>query len=367
MSLSRLQEYLEDPFLASLYGAIRKAGPLRSISLDLTHRCNLRCAGCYFFFEGMDQHEAPEDEAVFDAFIERERQRGTNFVTVVGGEPALELGRLRKLYKNFKISVATNGLIKIPYEGFENLPIGVAVWGDHDTDTRLRAAGKSNVFARSLNNYRNDERAFFYYTVTPGNAGEIESVVEQCVENGNKVLFNFYSDLAELGGVFDHRHGFDAVSDAINRMIERYPEHILISSYVGNIVSTGELYGQRWGYDVCTSVSVDLEVNASRLKNGNPYNPHFKAYNADLTTWRRCCTGIDRDCSSCFDVWQHFSWIILNLKKHLASKEEFTNWLTTMYLFYLINRIVDYRSGIAHLPEIRERTQPHYAHLTLHL
>jgi hypothetical protein len=46
---------------------------------------------------------------------------------------------------------------------------------------------------------------------------------------------------------------------------------------------------------------------------------------------------------------------MLNMRKHLGSKQEFTNWLTTMYLFYLINRIVDYESGMKLLPEIHAR------------
>ena len=63
-------------------------------SVRLTEICNLRCHGCYFFSEGMERHRSPTDEAAFDAFVDREVERGTNFVTVVGGEPSLELGRL---------------------------------------------------------------------------------------------------------------------------------------------------------------------------------------------------------------------------------------------------------------------------------
>ena len=43
------------------------------------------------------------------------------------------------------------------------------------------------------------------------------------------------------------------------------------------------------------------------------------------------------------------------MKKHLSSKREFTNWLSTMYLFYLINRLVDFDEGIKLLPEIHYR------------
>jgi len=353
-----LKHYLQDPFLKRMYSDIRQAGSLRSISLDITNICNLRCAGCYYFSEGMDQFVTPKDDQAFDEFIEREKARGTNFVTIVGGEPTLVLGRIKKIYDNFWMNVATNGLRKIPYEGFENMPIGISVWGDHETDKQLRGSGKIDVFAKALQNYRDDSRAFWYYTVTPGNAHEIESVVKKCIENGNKVLFNFYGDLENIGGALDFRPGFAAVRREIDRMIERYPDHILMTSYFSRVVSTGRLFDENWGYDVCTSVSSDNPVNRERIKNGKLFNPHFRAYNADFSSTRRCCTGIDRDCDHCFDVWEHFSWVMLNLKKHLSSKQDFTNWLSTMYLFYLINRIVDYESGIELLPEIHRRVEP---------
>jgi len=353
----RLREYLQDPFLNRLYAAVREAGPIRSISVDLVSVCNLRCQGCYFFAEDLDRHK-PAREAEFDAFIEREKARGTNLVTVVGGEPSLVVPRIQKLYANFRINVATNGIIRIPYEGLENLPIGISVWGDHATDRKLRGGGSADVFSTALRNYEDDPRAFWYYTVAPGHAHEVERVVEQCVTNGNYVLFNFYGDLCGLGGDLDYRMGFAAVHKEIERMIARYPDRILLSSYLSEVVSTGILYGERWGYDVCTSISSDHEVNRERIRNGKPYNPHFRAYNADWVSTRRCCTGNDRDCNSCFDVWEHFSWIMLNMRRHLGSKKEFTNWLTTVFLFYLINRLVNFEQGIQWLPEIHERVGP---------
>jgi MoaA/NifB/PqqE/SkfB family radical SAM enzyme len=351
----QLKEYLRDPLLNRLYTAIRRAGPLKSIALDITHVCNIRCCGCYFFAENMDQHQSPEDEAVFEDFIAREKARGTNFVTIVGGEPSLVLPRVKKIYDNFWMNVATNGLRKIPYEGFEKMPIGIAVWGDHETDTRLRGSGKIAVFAKALQNYKDDPRAFWYYTTTPGNAHEIERVVEQCVANGNAVLFNFYGDLCGFGGDLDYHRGFVMVRREINKMIERYPDKILMTSYFSKVISTGRLYDEHWGYEVCSSISSDNIVNQARIRNGKPYNPHFRAYNADFATTRRCCTGDDRECDSCFDTWEHFSWVMLNMKKHLGSQKEFANWLTTMYLFYFVNRIVDYDEGVKLLPEIHRR------------
>ena len=350
-----MRSYLEDPFLATLYQRVREAGPIRSISVDLTHVCNLRCQGCYYFAEGMDKGMSDPSDEAFDHFVESELERGTNFVTVVGGEPSLQLDRLKILYDNFRVNVATNGLVKIPFEGFENMPFGIAVWGDHETDRFLRGGNRHNVFQTALDNYKDDPRAFWYYTITPGNVHEIETVVARCVENGNPVLFNFYSDLAGLGPDYGGGRGFDEALEAIDTVIERYPDKILLSRYLARTIADGELYGQRWGHEVCTSLTADHPANLERLDNGNPYNPHFKAYQSNLEDTRRCCTGIDRNCDTCFDVWEHYSWVMLNLRKHLGSREEFTHWLTSMYMFYMINRLVDFEEGIRWLPEIHER------------
>lgn len=351
-----IKEYLEDPFLNGLYSDIRKAGPIRAISLDLTHDCNLRCLGCYFFTENMERNKRPQDEAVFDSFIEQEKTRGTNFITVIGGEPTLELDRLKKLHDNFWTTVITNGLNKIPYTGFENMHIGVSVWGDHETDKMLRGSGKIDVFAKGLKNYRNDPRMVgWYYNTMPGKVGEIESVVEQCVANGNYVIFTFYGDISHVGGDLDHRQGFDQVLSEINRMIKRYPHRIFNTSYMCEVITTGKLYDEKWGYDVCSSITFDNEANRERVKNGSSYNPHFRAYNPDLKSTRRCCVGENRDCTNCFDVWAHFSWIMLNMRRHVGSKQEFTNWLSTVYLFYMINGIINAKEAVPNLPEIHRR------------
>ena len=212
------------------------------------------------------------------------------------------------------------------------------------------------MFERALANYSGDERAFWYYTVAPGHANEVEGVVDRCVANGNRVLFNFYSDVESRGGDLDYRQGFDTVREAIDRMILRYPESILMTSLLAEVVSTGRLFGAQWGHATCTSVTADHPVNEDRVRNGKPFNRHFKAYNADLQSTRRCCTGVDRDCDSCFDTWEHFSWVMLNLRSHLGSKSDFTSWLTTMYLFYFINGLVDAEEGAMLLPEIHRRT-----------
>jgi hypothetical protein len=352
---SAIREYLEDPFLRLLYEDISAAGPIRPIQMDLTHACNIRCQGCYFFSEELDRHKAPKEEAVFDHFLAQEKARGTNFVTVLGGEPSLMPGRLKKVYDSFWMLVVTNGLRRIPTEGFEGMPIVISVWGDHETDTRLRGSGKVDVFARGLANYRDDPRALWYYTTTPGNVHEIESVVEQIVANGNYAGFNFYGDISGQGGDLDHSRGFGAVRDEIDRMIDRYPDRILATSYITRVIASGRLFGDRWGFDVCCTLSNDIPKNQERFRNGKAYLPHFRAYNPDLVTTRACCRSGSWDCEHCFDTWAHLSWIMTNVDRHLGSRQDFVNWLTTTYVFHLTGRIVDFEDRRRLLPEIHRR------------
>lgn len=354
---SAINKYLEDPLLQFMYSEVRKAGAIKSISLDLTSKCNLRCEGCYYFSDGMNTIVKEGSEADFDNLILNEKKRGTNFVTVVGGEPSLKIERLIKLSNNFKISVATNGQIKIPAQNLEDISIGVAVWGNQATDLRLRGNYQIDVFNNALKNFKNDPRAFFYYTVQPDKYDEIEEVTKLCIENGNRVLFNFFSEDNRNKTLYnDSVNNFEKVNQEIVKLIEKYPEQILLSSYVSQVVTSGTLYEEKWGHDVCPNFSIDNELNFTRMKNGNPYSPHFKSYNADFKSTRKCCTRLDDSCNNCYDVWQHFAWIIINLKKHLGSYEEFTNWLSTTYLFYLINRLVDQDAGFKLLAEIQKRS-----------
>lgn len=353
----KLDDYLRDPFLFRLYKDITSVGELKAILVDITHACNLRCTGCWFFAENMDRYKAPTQETDFDAFIEREKARGTNSVTVVGGEPSLQLKRLKKFHDNFWTVVVTNGYFKIPLNGFERMSIGISVWGDHDTDRTLRGGGTKDVFAKALQNYKDDPRAIWYYTVTPGNVHEIESVVDQCVANGNYVLFNFYGDVGGAGGALDHRRGFAEARAEINRMIVRHPAMILMTSYVNEVTTTGRLYGEQWGHAVCASITPEHELNRERIKNGNFYDRHFRAYNPDLVTTRRCCIGNERDCATCFDSYAHMVWIMTKMEYHLGSKPEFTNWLTTVFLYYLGVRALDFDSRVGLLPEIHRRVQ----------
>jgi hypothetical protein len=352
---SKLREYLEDPLLDDLYRVVKSVDAVRMIQVDLTHRCNLRCEGCYFFAEEMDRHQSPRDEAVFDAFIEKELARGTTAILVTGGEPTLAMDRLTKLHRHFRLTAVTNGLIPIPREGFEDMMFMVSVWGNHATDKRLRGLGKVDTFQKGLDNYRDDPRAVWYYTISSGNVHEIPSVVERIVENGNSVAFNFYGDIGRRGGELDHRAGFEACREHVLAAIARWPERIWTSEYILDVVISRTMKGRRWGYENCCSLSVDHPENAERLRSGVPYLRHLNVYLPDLETTRRCCTGEARDCDNCYETYTHMAWIMNNMRAHCDSKEDFTRWLTTIYIYLLGGHIPDFVSAAKRLPAIHER------------
>lgn len=352
----RAQAYLrDDPLARELFTQLSGAPVLKSIVMDITHKCNIRCTGCYFFEEEMDQFKKPDTEEEFDAFIAAEKARGTTYMTVAGGEPALMLDRLRRLHQNFRVMPFTNGLKKIPREGFETMAIALSVWGGHETDKTLRGGGKNDIFAKALKHYKNDERVTWYYTTTAGNAHEIEDVTEEIVANGNLLMYSFYEDHTGLGGRFDHRSGLSHVRSEIDRMIERHPGRILTTSYINKVGSLNELLGQRWGYDVCPTIDAANPKNQERVANGNPYVAHFRALYPDLKTTRRCCIGEAHDCGSCFNVYSKMTWINVNVKKHLETPGDFFNWLSSNYILHLFVRAIDLQQALPLLPAIHAR------------
>lgn len=353
---NRIAHYLDgDSLLQELFSQLSEAPALRSVIMDITHKCNARCTGCYFFKEKMDKFKRPDSEQDFDQFIRDELDRGTTYMTVAGGEPALMLARLKRLHQNFRVLPFTNGMKKIPREGFESMPIAVSVWGGHETDKLLRGAGKIDIFSNALKYYKNDDRVTWYYTTTAGNAHEIEDVTDEIVANGNLLMYSFYEDHTNLGGRFNHGASLRHVRSEIDRMIERYPDRILTTSYINKVGTTNELAGERWGYDVCPTIDVLNPDNQERITNGNPYVKHFRAFYPDLKTTRRCCIGEASHCGSCFNVYSKMTWINVNVRKHLDTKQAFTNWLTSNYILHLFVRAIDVTKAISLLPMIHER------------
>jgi hypothetical protein len=49
------------------------------------------------------------------------------------------------------------------------------------------------------------------------------------------------------------------------------------------------------------------------------------------------------------------SWIMLNMRKHMSTRDAFENWLASVFSFYLVSGVVDFAEGIKLLPELNRR------------
>ena len=112
-------------------GALKPIG----LSIDITDRCPLSCAGCY-----MKWYERNEDlplgrwEEIITAFPASERA----FCAWTGGEPLLRAGDIRALSRHFRWSwIATNGTLPIP--DIPRTTVFVSVDGPKEIHDSLRA------------------------------------------------------------------------------------------------------------------------------------------------------------------------------------------------------------------------------------
>ena len=173
---------------------------VRISEYNISSACNLRCKGCWFFEYELDKRASDaRDPDRIAAFLREERRRGINTALLIGGEPSLFPQKIALFVEHMdRVNVATNGLRKLPLDGFENVALLVALFGGRRLDDELRAirpGGRrfTGLFDKSLENYRNDPRAFYLYAITEDGIDQIEETVKRIEDNGNRLNFSLYS------------------------------------------------------------------------------------------------------------------------------------------------------------------------------
>ena len=330
---SQLEDRLcEAPDLAKRFRALAVMGKsVRSSEYHLTNACNLRCEGCWFFELEHDKETRDQpDLNTLAKFVETERDhRGVNTALIIGGEPTLFTDRLSIFVDRMAhVTISTNGLKKLPYEGFERVAIGITLFGGGELDDKLRAIKPNGsrfngLFDTALANYHQDERAGFVYALTLEGIDFIEETVKKIHSNGNKVTFNYYTPPGRV-----LREDFDKHEELLKealRVKSLYPRTVLSHPEVITALMTGRSHLGEFGYHNCPSISADHPAHASRLANGHPVLPRFNAWSADLKTLKFCCTS--GHCDSCRDSQAIYSWLVANLSGFLDSRENFSTWI----------------------------------------
>lgn len=317
--------------LAGRHAAIRSfARTIRVSEYHVTNSCNLRCKGCWFFANELDHatREDPNPDAL-RRFIAGERARGVNTALLIGGEPLLFPDRIQAYVEGMEyVSVSTNGMRRLPREGFERVQLFVTVFGGGDLDDELRAirpGGKrfTGLFETALQNVREDPRATFIVHLAEQAISSIEPTVERIADNGNRVTLGLYSAYDEHGPV-GLREPERLIDEAL-RVKERFPDVVLNTPYYLKAIVTGEAHFGRFGYESCPSISVDHPAHAARLSNGNRTLPLFNAYAPDLRTVHFCCTS--GCCETCRDSQAVWSWLLVNGDKFEETPERLREWV----------------------------------------
>lgn len=337
MLTSRLDNYLKaDPSLHKRYKKIKKhANRLVISGYDITNRCNLRCKGCYFF-EGDRSSRFDDDRTLeeFDRFFASEVDRGVTMPHFAGAEPAKVPERLALAAKYWNRGVIyTNGTLPIA----PDLPfmLHISLWGAEETDARLR--GK-HAFQNALENFAQDSRAIFIFTINHQNIGEMAEVTDICAQHGAKLSFNHYSPTRWHGSAdanipqeirFRGKGRFSSPDDnlalrsedlgiikgTIRELLVRYPVTLIYSSYYNERINSSDIL---FTIDSQTGVATNCTIlNAS----------HHREYRTDLTWDDADCCIPNTDCATCRHYVSNYSKIMGEFHRHLDNPTDFGKWL----------------------------------------
>lgn len=322
----------ENPSVAERFERVRAiASEVRSSEYHLTNDCNIRCKGCWFFEYDFDQRTREQHDLVaIEAFVEREAKRGITAALLIGGEPALYPERIAIFAQHMPyVTISTNGLRRLPREGFENVAIAISLFGGGKLDDDLRAHapnGKSFVglFDKALRHYKNDARAGFVYALSEQGIEYIDDTVRRIRDNGNTVVFNYYSEYSRKD-IRARRESWKPLLEAALEVASRYPDTVLSHPYFIEAMIKGATPWGEFGYASCPSISADNPAHDVRRKNGLPTLPLFNTYAADFRTVEFCCTS--GQCDSCRDSQAVMSWLLSNARRFWKSETDFVTWL----------------------------------------
>jgi MoaA/NifB/PqqE/SkfB family radical SAM enzyme len=300
---------------------------IRSSIYDVTNRCNLRCKGCFFF--SSDEHTAADEQCdvrQWEAFIDKEMERGVNLAILIGGEPTLCLDRMEAFYKRLPSFCATNGLIKVPRERFPDMMIGISLWGDETDEKVLR--GK-DTFSISSKNYAGDPYTYYLYTITPKQIGKTERIIRKIQDVGLKVHMQLLSNDEGVNGFSWKPEELATIRIEMDEMLDKYPRTVISSRYYHEIITSGKMLGREFGWMECPSVTAPLDKRDPQPKRLT----NFIRWASDLKTMHRCCTSETRDCGTCKDGAAHMSWVMVNKRAHMRSRQDLQNWIEIYEMF----------------------------------
>ncbi len=312
----KFSDIIANPRIRERWEKVRRYFFLRESTYDMSNRCNIRCEGCYYFTG--EKQFAPEnnDEEAWRHLAEKEKERGITFAVLAGAEPSLVPNLCAVFYQTIPLgAIATNGLKTIPRE--IDYRIHISVWGNDTTSETIRKA--PNMLLRQMANYKDDPRAVFVYTFTPGNIDEAREVTKMLDAHGQQITFNMFS--APVGYSGNLRHTPETLQKTramMSELLADYPQTVIFSSY--NIVAHTDQLSLHDLFS-CSyprmNPSTDIGLGRS-----------FRQYRTDLQ-WDRdaaCCVP-DTDCTDCRHYAAGSAVVTARMYRHATDPVTFSAWL----------------------------------------
>ncbi len=252
-------------------------------SIDVTAKCNLRCAHCYHF-----AHEQPSDpELTIDAWLDRiERMQAEKpyfNCTWVGGEPLLRKQLIEKGKKYFRSNrVVTNGTIELP--DWQDVEFHISVDGTEALHDEIRGAGCYAKIKRNLQTPRyNRLKIAIACCLNKSNVDGIEELIQEwrAEPHVRHVLFDFITPMKGesnegLWLSFDER---DAALQKLKELRKTY------GSFIGAPPATFDLMHSEKSHK-------SVGRNCVFVRNG-------VAFDAWGNTKSPCVMGPKADCARC--------------------------------------------------------------------
>nr|VFK50488.1 MAG: Radical SAM superfamily enzyme, MoaA/NifB/PqqE/SkfB family [Candidatus Kentron sp. TUN]VFK51733.1 MAG: Radical SAM superfamily enzyme, MoaA/NifB/PqqE/SkfB family [Candidatus Kentron sp. TUN]VFK56594.1 MAG: Radical SAM superfamily enzyme, MoaA/NifB/PqqE/SkfB family [Candidatus Kentron sp. TUN] len=319
---------------------------IKSSIYYLTEVCNIRCKGCWYYANDMDKiSNDMKSLDQLEQFVKQEAERGITTPWIIGGEPTLFPKRLAVFVKHMPyVIVATNGLLPLPKDGFENVHIFVSVFGslkinDYFRARRIDGTRFTGLLEGALERYKNDPRAVYVLATSESAVDELEETIQRIRDAGNTCVLSYYRHYRKLGceKKYDYQPcegpghperqqmETERLLETALSLREKYPETIISHPYYIRSLITGKSEWGEFGYAECPTITFDHKKNRDRIKNGNPCLPEFRSYSQDMETLNMCCTS--GDCVACRDSQAVINWLLANPKKFAKAEGSFETWV----------------------------------------
>lgn len=196
-------------------------------SVDITNRCNLSCAHCYW---QKQNHESELSDKTWLKKLQELRRQGIFHLTFAGGEPLLRKNLLKKATRIFPFNwIVTNGTLPIP--NFAKTTIFVSIDGDQKTHDQIRGQG---VWIKARQNINNSSAKIIIGCVINNlNKDQLESTIKDWVDtNVLGINFDFHSPTTDNDPLIITPEEKQEIARELQILKKKYPGFIFLPDRV---------------------------------------------------------------------------------------------------------------------------------------